>query len=422
MRAEILCVGTELLHGDIVNTNAAFISKQLAKIGIDVHYQSVVGDNPDRMKEAYRIALNRADVIISTGGLGPTRDDITKEVVAEFFELPMVYDEESYKHMVERYTKFQRKVPENNLRQAYFPQGSKILTNVLGTANACILDRSDKRGNQKIVVLLPGPPFEMKPLLEKQVVPYLSGYSDQTVVACKIVVTELGESRAEEMVLDLIESQTNPTIATYAGKGEVLFRITAKARTKEKALELIDPVKQELLKRFGGNATLVSNDAGVEEIVAQLLLDKGITLATAESCTGGLLAGKLINFPGISKVYKEGFVTYTDESKEKRLGVSSRTLENFGAVSKETAKEMAKGVCETAGADMGVSVTGIAGPSGATAQKPVGLVYICIFYKGEYTLKELNRDGDRQTIRERAVNTALDEMRKLLLKTVREER
>ncbi len=414
MKAEILCVGTELLHGDIVNTNAAYISKKLAKIGIDVHYQSVVGDNPARMKAAYEIALRRCDVIISTGGLGPTQDDITKEIVAEYFQLPMVYDEASYQHVVKKYTVLHKEIPKNNLRQAYFPKGSIILENDMGTANACIVEQKDEQGNQKIVVLLPGPPFEMVPLVDNEVVPYLHNYSNETVVGCKIVVTELGESAAEEMVMDLIQGQSNPTIATYAGKGQVVFRITAKAPTREKALLLIEPVKQELLKRFGVHATVTGEDSSLENIVAKLLIDKKITIATAESCTGGLLAGKLINYAGISEIYKEGFVTYSNHSKQERLGVCSKTLEEFGAVSEETAREMARGVAERAGADMGISTTGVAGPTGGTVEKPVGLVYGCIYYKGEYYIRTSRRQGDRQVIRERTVNMMLDEMRKVL--------
>lgn len=414
MNAEILCVGTELLHGDIVNTNAAFLSKELAKIGIDVHYQTVVGDNPKRMKEAYDIALNRADVIISTGGLGPTQDDITKEIVAEYFGLPMIYDEGSYQHLVEKYMSFHKEMPKNNLRQAYFPEGSMILTNDMGTANACIVEQTQDL-SKKIVVLLPGPPFEMKPLMINQVVPHLHQYSKQTVVACKIIVTELGESLAEEMVLDIILHQTNPTIATYAGKGQVTFRITAKAETEQQGLELIEPVKQELLGRFGENATVIASDKGLEAVVAELLLKKNLTIATAESCTGGMLAAKLIDYPGISDVYREGFVTYTEESKESRLSVSAETLEKNGVVSEEVAKEMAKGVSEVAGTDIGVGITGLAGPNGGTEQTPIGTVYVAIYDRGEYFVKKMNRFASRNVIRERAVTIALDELRRILL-------
>lgn len=414
MKAEILCVGTELLHGDIVNSNAAFLSKKLAEIGIDVHYHTVVGDNPSRMKEAYEIAIDRADVILSTGGLGPTQDDITKEIVAGYFDLEMVYDEKSYHHLLERYSKFNKEMPGNNLRQVYFPEGSLILENKFGTANACILKR-EKGGRTKIVVLLPGPPFEMKPLVEEEVIPYLHKYSDQTVFFSKILVTELGESKAEEMVIDLIEKQSNPTIATYAGKGQVTFRITAKSRTKQECIAMIEPIKRELLSRFGNYAVVAEGDAELQEVVASMLVKKDISLATAESCTGGLLAAKLIDHPGISAIYREGFITYTNESKMKRLRVKKETLDTFGAVSRETAREMAKGACDVSGADMGVSITGIAGPGGGTDEKPVGLVYICIYDRGVYYDGMLDRRGDRQTIRERSVNFALNEMRKVLM-------
>lgn len=419
MKAEILCVGTELLHGDIVNTNAAFLSKKLAEIGIDVYYHTVVGDNPSRMRQAYEIAMDRADVVISTGGLGPTQDDITKEIVAEYFNLEMIYDEMSYRHLVQRYSKFHKEMPKNNLRQAYFPNGSLILKNKLGTANACIVEMSRENGKKKIVVLLPGPPFEMKPLVEEDVIPHLQKYSNQTVLGCKIIVMELGESKTEEMIMDLIQNQSNPTIATYAGKGQVTLRITAKASTEKECMDLIEPIKQEILLRFGTYAIVAEKDARLEDIVASLLIKKDIRLATAESCTGGLLASQLINYPGISQVYKEGFITYTDESKCTRLGVKRETLDRFGAVSEETAREMAKGVCDVSGADMGVSITGIAGPSGGSKEKPVGLVYVCIYHEGTYYDRMLNRDGDRQTIRERTVVFVLNEMKKILMSSAK---
>ncbi len=415
MNAEILCVGTELLHGDIVNTNAQYISKKLAEIAIDVHYQSVVGDNPARIKQCFATAFSRSDVVVCTGGLGPTQDDITKDVLAEYFDVKMVYDEESYHHVREIYSRFRGDFPQNNMRQTYFPEGAVILNNPNGTANACIM-KGEADGKMKIGILLPGPPKEMEPLVDNEVIPYLKQFSNQVVFGEKLIVVNIGESAAEEMILDLIEKQTNPTIAPYAGAGRVIFRITAKAESKEKCLELIEPIKEELIRRFGSENAYVAETGKVEDKAAELLLEKNITVATAESLTGGLVSSKLISYPGISKVFMEGFVTYSNESKINTLNVKKETLEKYGAVSEETAKEMAYGAAQAAGTDLGVSTTGIAGPDGGSEEKPVGLVYICVYYNGKYNVKEIRATGSREIIRERAATTALDLIRSCIEK------
>lgn len=255
MNSEIIAVGTELLHGDIANTNAQYISKELAKIGIDVYYHTVVGDNRARIKNIFEIASNRADIIICTGGLGPTKDDITKEVLAEYLDIPMVFDQSSKQHIEEIFSSRNRIMTDNNLRQAYFPKGAKILNNENGTANACILEKSGK-----VFILLPGPPREVEPLFQSEVVNYLSKYSDEIVECVKIKVVNLGESTAETLVMDLIDSQTNPTIAPYAGLGRVVFRVTAKAETKEDALNKINPVVKEMLRRFGDNGSILEEE------------------------------------------------------------------------------------------------------------------------------------------------------------------
>lgn len=409
MKAEILCIGTELLHGDITNTNAKNISARLAELGIDVYYHSVVGDNPNRIKKAFELALNRVDLVVTTGGLGPTQDDITKEVAADYFELDMVFDEESLNHIKKIYKRSNRKMTENNLRQAYFPKGSKILKNICGTANGCIIEKTGK-----IAVLMPGPPIEMNTMLERDVVEYLQHKTNSVVVGEKIIVTGLGESTAETIIMDLIKNQTNPTIAPFAGKGKVVFRITAKASNKEEALKLIEPLKKEILNRFGENA-YPENIESIENFVCQKLIEKELTISTAESCTGGLIASKFVDYPGISKVYKEGFITYTDESKIKRLNVKEETLNKYGAVSKETAEEMARGAALISGSDIGLSVTGIAGPSGGTKEKPVGLVYIGIYYRDKVHVIEKNYPGGRNTIRERSANYAFDLIKRKIL-------
>jgi len=252
MNAEIIAVGTELLHGDIVNTNAQYISQEFARIGIDVHYHTVVGDNAKRMKMAFEIAMSRADIVICTGGLGPTQDDITKEIMAQHLNLPMLMHEASKRHLENRFAQRNRIMTQNNLRQAYFPEGAIVLENDNGTANACIIEN-----NEKIMILLPGPPREVQPLMEKDVISYLKKFSNQVVVCSKIQVINIGESTAETLILDIIENQTNPTVASYAGSSNVVFRVTAKADSQEEAMELINPLVGELMRRFGENGSIL---------------------------------------------------------------------------------------------------------------------------------------------------------------------
>lgn len=418
MNAEILCIGTELLHGDITNTNARYISKELAKIGVDVHYQTVVGDNPKRMQEALNLAFKRADVVITTGGLGPTQDDITKNAVAEFFGVEMVYDEESKIHIENCFKRFDKKMTENNMRQAYFPKGSKILDNKNGTANACIFNAKEIATEKcfrenNIVISLPGPPREMQPLVDEEVIPYLRKYSDFTVMSKKIVVFRLGESRAETLIMDLIENQTNPTIAPYAGDGKVVFRVTAKAKTEEECHNLIDPVAEELLRRFEGDSFILENDDLQETIVKQLI-EKNISVSTAESLTGGMIAANLVGFSGVSKVFQQGYVTYSNEAKIQMLGVSKELIEKYGVVSEEVAKEMARCAAEKSGADIGVATTGIAGPNGGTDKQPVGTFYVAAYRDGKYITHYSTYGGLRDTIRIRATNNAFELIRKLI--------
>lgn len=416
MDAEILCIGSELLHGDIVNTNATYISKKLAEIAIDVHYQTVVGDNAERIKKAFDICFSRADIVICTGGLGPTQDDITKEALAEYFGVEMIYDEESYQHVKNMYMHFRKDFPKNNLRQAYFPKGSIILNNTNGTANACIYGGKDKEGNNKIGILLPGPPKEMEPLMDTEVIPYLKKFSDYVVYGEKLIVVNIGESAAEEMVLHLIENQTNPTIATFASAGKVIFRVTAKAQTQEECKELIKPVMEELIKTFGKENAYIVESGKVEDKTAELLLKNNLTIAVSESLTGGLVSSRLISYPGISKSFLEGFITYSNAAKMNTLNVKKETLQKYGAVSEETAKEMAYGAAMAAGSDIGVSTTGIAGPEGGSSEKPVGLAYVCVYYDGKYSVKNIRATGTRDTVRERAATTALDLVRSCIEK------
>jgi len=300
------------------------------------------------------------------------------------------------------------------MRQTYFPKGSIILDNKNGTANACIYRGKDSDGNYKIGILLPGPPKEMEPLMDSEVIPYLKQFSNWVVYGEKLVVMNIGESAAEEMVLDMIKTQTNPTIATFASAGKVIFRVTAKAENKEQCTKLIQPVIEELISRFGKENAYVVDSGNVEDKTAELLLKKNLTIAVAESLTGGLVSSRLISFPGISKSFLEGFVTYSNESKIRALNVKKETLEKYGAVSEETAKEMAYGAAKISGSDIGVSTTGIAGPDGGSKEKPLGLVYVCVYYDGKYEVKEIHSTGTRDTVRERAATAVIDLVRRCI--------
>lgn len=409
MKAEILAVGTEILLGDIVNTNAQYLSRRLADLGISVYHQTVVGDNEERLFNAYKSAFERADIVIATGGLGPTKDDLTKEIGAKYFGKKLVLHEESLNYIKEFFNKLNRTMGESNKKQAYIPEGAVILPNPNGTAPGCIIEEDNK-----VLVMLPGPPKEMIPMFENFVVPYLQKFSEGVLVSKVIRVCGLGESTMAEMVEDIMESSTNPTIAPYAKDFEAILRITAKGSTKEEAEELIKPAQKEIRKRLGENV-YAEGETTLEAVVGEMLVNSRLTISTAESCTGGLLAGTLINYPGISESFLEGAVTYSNEAKMKRLKVKKETLDNYGAVSEETAGEMAEGIAKAAGTDIGISVTGIAGPGGGTIEKPVGLVYVGLYIKGKVKVKKLSLNGDRQKVRQRTVMNALDFLRRELI-------
>ncbi len=409
MKAEIIAVGTELLLGETVNTNAQYIARELANLGIDTYYQSVVGDNAERLHEAYKIAFGRADLVITTGGLGPTKDDMTKEVAAQFLNKKMVPHEESLKSIKEFFAKRGLPVNDGNRKQGYFPEGAIVRPNSVGTAPACIIE--DK--NIKLI-LLPGPPRENKPLFKTYIIPYLQKYRDKVFVSKTLNVTGIGEGQMEEMIMDIIENQTNPTVAPYSRARAITIRIAAGASTREEAERLIAPVESQIRDRLG-IYVYGEGDISLEAVVAELLIEKGLTIATAESCTGGLLSARLINYPGISSVFMEGVISYSNQSKTRLLGIKPETLEKHGAVSEETAKEMAEGIRKVAGTDIGVSITGVAGPDGGTERHPVGLAYIGICINGVTKIKKINSSGSRNRIRNRLANTALDFIRREIL-------
>lgn len=413
MTVELICVGTEILLGNIVNTNAAFLSEQCAMLGLSMYYQSVVGDNPGRLKELLQVAKGRSDVVILSGGLGPTQDDLTKETAAEVMGKRLVEDGQARKEIEGFMAKRGRAITENNWKQALVPEGCKVLYNPNGTAPGIIMEEGGIH-----MVLLPGPPNELVPMFEEQVYPYLHSLQPEVICSRMVKLCGIGESSAETKILDLIESQQNPTVAPYAKTGEVHLRITAKAESEEAAYALIAPMEEELRKRFGSLVYTDDPQVTLEMAIASLLEERRLTVTTAESCTGGLLAGRLVNVPGISSYFKEGHITYSNEAKEKILGVSHDTLEAYGAVSPQTAEEMAKGGAKAAGADICVAVTGVAGPDGGTKEKPVGLVYISCYCKGKLYTQKNQYTGSRSKIREYSVASALTLLRQSILKEI----
>ena len=411
MVVELISVGTEILLGNIVNTNAQYLSEKCALLGLSVYYQTVVGDNEQRLTDAVTTAFGRSDVVILTGGLGPTEDDLTKEVCAKVMDLPLSEDAHT-RRRIETYlnNSVYKVIPDNNWKQAMVPEGAKVLDNGNGTAPGLIMEK-----NGKIAVLLPGPPNELYPLFEEQVAPYLNSLQPETIYSQMVKICGIGESQVETMIKDMVDAQTNPTIAPYAKTGEVQLRITAKAKDEEEAVKLMKPVVKELKKRFGMNIYTTKAEDTLEDVVVRLLKKYDLTVATAESCTGGLLSGRLINVPGASDVFKEGFVTYSNKAKRKYLDVSKPTLKKYGAVSEETAKEMAKGGVFASDSDACIAVTGIAGPDGGTEEKPVGTVYIGCYINNTVKVEKFRFKGNRAKVREQAVTKGLDLLRRCIL-------
>lgn len=409
MKAEIITVGTEILLGDILNTNCRYLSRELAAMGIEMYYQITVGDNEERLLKTLDESLNRSDIVICTGGLGPTEDDITKEVCAKYFGYELELHKPSLDAMIERFKHMNRVPTKNNEKQAYFPKEAYILKNDNGTAPGCIMEKEGK-----MIVVLPGPPREMESMFENYVKPYLSKLTDDVIESEVLRIIGVGESKVENDILDIIDSQTNPTIATYAKGYECTLRITAKAKSVEEAKELIKPMSDEMKRRFG-QSLYATGEASIEEVVSKMLVENNLKIAVAESCTGGMVSASLINYPGISSVFMEGCVTYSNEAKMKSLGVKKETLDVYGAVSDKCAKEMASGVAARYNTNIGIATTGIAGPDGGTDEKPVGLVYFGIYINGKVISKKYVFNGDRQGVRERATRTILNDLRLELL-------
>lgn len=381
--AEILCIGTELLMGDIVNTNAAYIAKELASLGINLYYQSVVGDNPERLRKSLDLAFSRVDTVITTGGLGPTYDDLTKETIAAYFGQKLVLHQPSYDRLCEYFVRNNREMTENNKKQAYMPEHCTVLENPNGTAPGCCIEQDGKT-----LIMLPGPPREMKPMFDHWAVPILTKDHEYTLVSRNLYFFGIGESLLESRLKELMVSSLNPTVAPYAKTGEVMLRVTAKVRDPKEADTVMAPAMEKIREAAG--AYLYGIDVGnLQTAAVRLLKEKGLHVAMAESCTGGLVSKRITEVSGASEVFECGICTYSNRMKQQFLHVKEKTLQEFGAVSAETAAEMAEGIRAVSSADIGVSVTGNAGP-GASEGKPVGMVFVGVSSKNYTSVISLN--------------------------------
>jgi nicotinamide-nucleotide amidase len=371
MTCELVFVGTELLLGDILNTNAQYLSRQLAAIGISVLHQSVVGDNPDRLRQVLETAFSRADTVLTTGGLGPTKDDLTKEVCADLFQKKLVLHDESLRRMKAYFDVKGVVMPKTNEKQAWMPEGAVIFENTNGTAPGCAMEQDGKR-----LLMLPGPPREMKAMFECSALPYLRQFSDGVICSREIRTFGIGESSMAQTVSDLLDKE-NPTVAPYAKSGEAMLRVTAKAATETEAEALLEPVVQEILQRLDGYVYGV-DVPNIETAVVRELLRRNISVATAESATAGLIAKRLTDVPGASAVFGCGIVSYQDHIKEKLLLVDPRVIEKDSAVCETVAVQMAQGARAQSGADLAVSVTGLAGPGKDDRGRDPGLAYLAL--------------------------------------------
>lgn len=407
--AELIAVGTELLLGNIANTNAQFLSKELSTLGINVFYHTVVGDNPQRLQEAVKVAKSRADIIITTGGLGPTCDDLTKQTLAEAFGKKLLFHEESANRIKSYFDKLGRPMTENNYQQAMLPEGCTILENDRGTAPGCSFTEDNT-----LVIMLPGPPFECEAMFLNQAAPLLRTLSEDMIVSRTLRVYGIGESAAEALLRDQMNALQNPTLAPYAKGGEVELRITAKAKTEEEARALIAPVEDEV-RSILGDKIYGADVASLEEVCLDLLTKAGLTVSSAESCSGGLVSKRLTDLAGSSKVFLGGVVSYSNSAKETLLGVPAKLLEAEGAVSAKVAEAMAKGIRAALGSDLAVSTTGVAGPGPDERGNPAGLVFVALDTPKGCLVREV-RAGfmTRDQVRMAATQFALDMIRRYL--------
>lgn len=408
MKAEIIAIGTEILLGQIVNTNPQYLSQKLAKLGIDVYYQSTVGDNPQRLIEAIRQGMKRSDIVIVTGGLGPTVDDITLESIARVLTRRLVLNKRILARIKSHFGKQCFKMPDENARQAHIPEGAIALRNDVGTAPGLIIEE-----DKKILIALPGPPRELKPMFERSVIPYLKRRtkSEWTIQTRTINITGLPESQVDQKVKDILKSPPPVTVGIFAHPALIELKITAKAKNERQANVLINKMDKKITARMK-NYIFGRNAETLEGIVGKLLGRFRKTLAIAESCTGGLITNRITNIPGSSKYFKMAVVAYSNKAKVSQLNVSSELLKKYGAVSSQVATQMAKNIREISGTTFGLGVTGIAGPTGATKSKPIGLVYIALATPKQTFCKKFHFSGDREVIKFKTSQAALDILRR----------
>ena len=409
--AELIAVGTELLLGNIANTDAQILSQGLSALGITVHYHTVVGDNPQRLRDALDIAKTRADIIITTGGLGPTYDDLTKQTICAAFGRELVLHEDILETIRSFFAKTGRTMPENNVQQAMLPVGCTVFDNPVGTAPGCAFEEGGVH-----VLMLPGPPFECRYMFENRAVPYLQSLTDGVIVSHEIRVFGMGESHVEEKLRDIMTTMTNPTLAPYAKPGECMLRATAKAPTAQQAEEMLTPLVRQVEEILGD--VVYGVDVGsLEEVASRLLGEKGLTLSAAESCTGGLIAKRITDLPGASRIFRGGVVSYVSDVKAEVLGVPREVLDTYGAVSEPVARAMAQGCRKLCGSDIALSVTGLAGPEGDDRGNEVGTVYIALSDSRGTICKKfscgMGRGRDR--VRSSAAQNAFDMLRRRLL-------
>jgi len=408
MNCSIISVGTELLIGQITNTNSVYLSQQLNEIGVSVLYHFTVGDNKNRLEEILEYAMKKSDLIITTGGLGPTQDDLTKETIAMAIGKSLVRHEPSYEKLCNIFKKLNRPMTENNIKQIYLPEDCFILENNCGTAPGFLIEN-----NGKIIVSLPGPPREMSNMFQNHVKGYLQAKTSSVIYSKVLRIFGIGESELESVLIDLISEQNDPTLATYAKEGEVSLRITSKASSKQEASDKISPLIKEIDNRVGKYIYSYDNEE-LREAVARKLQEKGVAVSLAESCTGGMIASSLTEIPGISKCFDRCYVTYSNSSKMQDLGVQKDTLDKYGAVSEQTAREMVAGLKEKTKSDICIAVTGIAGPDGGSEDKPVGLVYIAMEYNNTVICNRHNIWGNRERVRNYSCLLVLNMIRNVM--------
>lgn len=407
MKTAILSVGTEILFGQIVNTNTVYLSQQMNMRGFDVMYHYTSGDNPKRVEKIMRSALDECDIVLTTGGLGPTQDDLTKEIACKVMDDELVMREDVLDEIEKYFKTLGRNMTENNKKQAVMPSKAEVFHNDAGTAPGFAVEN-----NGKYIICMPGPPREMKRMFEKSVVPFIEKLSEGVLYYRVVRFFGIGESSLETKLMDLIDRQTDPTLATYAKEGECSLRIASKRKTLKEAQREVDGMLEKVKERLG-KYIFSCDDEELAEVVCRKLTDRGLSLSSAESCTGGMFASSIVDIAGASECFDRGLVTYSNEAKMQELGVKKETLEKYGAVSEETAMEMAEGLRAVSGSDVCISVTGIAGPTGGSREKPVGLVYIGLVYKNRKSCHRIQmRNVSRKWNRHYALLSMLDMINK----------